>query len=128
MSQAQNTPATRIEFKAIVKGTPSQTFEKENGGQYVLQNCEITEGPLKGKIVSGTRTIKNAKGDEKEVVEVNTEVKLYLTRVESTTQQGGFMNFFEISTGLSASQDELNDLLNASQGVNTANVIASQAV
>ena len=116
----------RLEFSAIVTGGASQTFEKSNGGAYVLQNCKITSGPLSGKIVSGTRTTKNANGDEKEVVPEGTEVKLYLTRIASTEQAGGFMNFFEISTGLSASQDELNALLNAHVGAGVESQLESQ--
>lgn len=118
----------RVEFKAVITGGPSQEFAKSNGGKYVLQNCTITEGPLAGKVVSGTRTILNKEGDTKEVVPTGTEVKLYLTRVASDTQAGGFMNFFEISTGLSASQDELNALLNAHVGANVEAGLASQQV
>jgi len=117
----------RVEFNAVVTGAPSQTFNKSNGGSYVLQNCKITNaGPLKGTVVSGTRTTKNANGDEKEVVPVGTEVKLFLTRVPSDTHAGGYMNFFEISTGLSASQDELNALLNAHVGSQVEGQLASQ--
>lgn len=124
--------ATSTEFKAIVTGNASQELEKTfaNGakGISVLQNCKITEGPLKGTIVSGTRTLLNKEGKTKEAVPVGTEVKLYLTRVASTTQPGGYMNFFEISTGLSASQDEINRLLNATVGEAVENQLQSQQV
>lgn len=102
------TPTVNPTFKAKTIATASKEFDKTNGGAYVLQNCEITEGPLKGTIVSGTRTIRNATGKAKELVPVNTEVILHLTRVPSTQDPSKMQNFFEISTGLSASQDEIN--------------------
>jgi hypothetical protein len=104
-----NTPAqTNPTFKAIVKSGASAIQPKNNGGQYVLHNCEITEGPLKGLVVTGTRTVKNAQGKTKEPVALNTEVMLHLTRVPSTQDPSKMVNFFEISTGMSASQDEIN--------------------
>lgn len=115
-------------FKAKTIAVPSKEFSKSNGGAYVLQNCEITEGPLKGTIVSGTRTIRNADGKAKELVGVNTEVVLHLTRVPSTTDASKMQNFFEISTGLSASQDEINAKLDAMLALNTANALESQNI
>lgn len=114
----------RTAFKAKVVGTPSQEFSKENGGKYVLQNCEILEGPLKGLIVGGTRTLVNASGDTKEPVELNTEVQLYLTRVPSKTDPSKMQNFFEISTGLTASQDDINALLEQAMSSATAGAVA----
>lgn len=115
-------------FKAKTVGTVSQEFSKSNGGAYVLQNCEITEGPLKGTIVSGTRTVKNADGKTKELVPINTEVILHLTRVPSTTDPTKMQNFFEISTGLSASQDEINAKLEAMLASQVANALESQNI
>lgn len=99
----------RQSFKARVSGPASEVMNKSNGGAYVLHNCVITEeGPLKGLVVTGTRTIKNAEGVEKEGVNTNDEVQLFLTQVPSTQDPSKMQNFFEISTGLTASQDEIN--------------------
>ena len=118
---------TRQTFKAKVTGVGSETRQKSNGGEYVLQNCIITEGPLAGKTVLGTRTTKNADGKTKEQVPVNTEVQLFLTRVESTNGEGMF-NFFEISAGLTASQDELNALLDQGNVALVQNAMDAQAI
>ena len=103
-----STTTTNPQFKAKTQGVSSKEFSKTNGGAYVLQNCVITEGPLKGLVVSGTRTIKNADGKAKELVPTDTEVILHLTRVPSTQDPSKMQNFFDISTGLSASQDDIN--------------------
>lgn len=100
------------EFKAVIVGDSySPVFTKKNDGQYRLVDCEITEeGPLKGIVVSGTLTIKNAKGEEKELREKGEEVTLYHTQLPSEKQKGGFMHFFEIGTGNStASMEELTN-------------------
>lgn len=116
----------RIEFKAIVTSAGSTEMNKSNGGKYILQNCKIVGGPLNGQIVSGTRTILNKDGVAKEPIPVGTEVRLYLTRVPSATQAGGFMNFFDISTGAGASQADINALLGATLGATTEQVLAEQ--
>lgn len=124
-----NTPAqTNPTFKAIVKSGASAVQSKTNGGQYVLHNCEITEGPLKGLVVTGTRTVKNAQGKAKEPVALNTEVMLHLTRVPSTQDPSKMVNFFEISTGMSASQDEINAKLALVLAGNVSEALAGQAI
>lgn len=107
-----NEAQARVEFDAVVTGEPSEVMSKSNGGEYVLQNCKVTKGPLKGKIVAGTRTIKNKDGKAKSAVEVGTEIKLFLTRVQAR-EGNGMMNFFEISTGTTESQESLNSLLDS---------------
>ena len=118
----------RTKFKAVVTGTPSATFNKQNGGAYVLQNCEIKEGPLVGLVVSGTRTTKNADGATKEPIEVGTEVVVYLTQQPSLQDPTKMKNFFEISTGASASDDEINARLAGMLAGANSNALAEQAV
>ncbi len=119
----------RLVFTAVVTGVPSQAFEKSNGGKYVLQNCKITQaGPLKGLVVGGTRTILNAEGKSKEPVAVGDEVQLYLTRVPSNEDPSKMVNFFEISTGSSASQDEINQALARVFAGNAQEALAEQAI
>ena len=117
-------------FKAQIKGNASeQVFTKSNEGEYVLIQCLITEGPLKGQVVSGTRTIKNAEGAVKTVPAIGDSVTLYHRAMPSTTGSG-YKHFFEISTGvLSASDDALTALLNlgAEPAVNANDALASQA-
>lgn len=103
-----------MELKAIVSGTASKTMTKSNGAEYVLINCEITEGPAKGKIVAGTRTTINADGIEKSIPEVGQEVVLHVTAVDSTSQPGKLVIFYEIGTNSTASHDEMADLLGLS--------------
>ena len=97
-----------IKIKAVVTGKASQEFSKTNGGAYVLQKCEIKEGFLAGLIVSGTRTVKNADGNTKEAIEIGQEVVLYMTQQPSLQDPTKMKNFFEISTGTTASDDEIN--------------------
>lgn len=113
-----------IKIKAVVTGKPSQAFNKSNGGQYVLQNCEVKEGALAGLVVSGTRTTKNADGGTKDPIEVGQEVVLYLTQQPSLDDPSKMKNFFEISTGATASDDEIN----AKLALAMASGHASQAV
>lgn len=103
-------------FKAKIIGTPSKVMTKSNGAEYVLINAEILEGPAKGKVVASTRTIKNAEGLEKSIPEVNTEVSLWHTALESSSNPGKFVHFFEIQTGATqATNDELSALLGVPQ-------------
>lgn len=122
------TPAQNPQFKAITKSVASKETVKSNGGAYVLQNCEITEGPLKGLVVTGTRTTKNAGGKAKELVPINTEVILHLTRVPSTQDPSKMVNFFEISTGMSASQDEINAKLALMLAGTVSDALAGQTI
>lgn len=107
-----------MEIKAVIVGTPSKTMSKSNDAEYVLINCEILEGPAKGLIVAGTRTTVNVKGEEKSIPEVGTEVVLHHRAVESTTEPGKYVHFFEIATGLAtANNDELTALLGVGETV-----------
>lgn len=101
-----------MEIKAVIVGTASKTMSKSNGAEYVLMNCEILEGPAKGKIVAGTRTTINQDGLEKSIPEVGQEVVLHHRAVESTAEAGKYVHFFEIQAGLvTADNDELSALL-----------------
>ena len=98
-------------YKAQITSNPSKVMTKANGSEYVLVNALILEGPAKGKTVASTRTIKNAEGATKEVPAIGTEVTLYHQVVESSSQPGKFVHFFEVSTGqVQASNDELTDI------------------
>ncbi len=119
---------SRTKFTAVVTGKASQEFSKSNGGAYVLQNCEIKDGPLAGLVVSGTRTIKNADGATKEPIEVGSEVVLYLSQIPSTQDPTKMKNFFEISTGASASDEEINARLAQAMAGANSNALAEQAV
>lgn len=91
-------------YDAIILSPASKTMPKSNGGSYVLHNAQITsEGPLKGMIVTSTRTMKNASGDTKKGVEVDQEVTLHLTVL--TNAEGKVKPFFEIATGSTATAD-----------------------
>lgn len=99
-------------LKAVVIGNPSKIMTKSNGSAYVLINCEIIEGRAKGAIVAGTRTIVTRDGEEKEVPVKGQEIVLYRRVLPSTTEEGKFVNFFEIGTSpATTSNDELNALL-----------------
>lgn len=87
-------------YKAVIKSAPSKVMSKSNGAEYVLMNVELADGPAAGHIVAGTRTIKNGAGDEKSCPEIGDEVTVYHTYMESTVDEGEFVHFFEISTGL----------------------------
>ena len=99
-------------YKARITSNPSRIMEKSNNSsEYVLINAEILEGPAKGKIVAATRTIKNAEGVTKSVPEIGTEVTLYHQALESSSEPGKFVHFFEVSTGqVQTSNDELTGL------------------
>ena len=98
-------------YKAQITSNPSKVMTKANGSEYVLLNALILEGPAKGKTVASTRTIKNVEGVEKSVPEIGTEVTLYHQALESSSQPGKFVHFFEVSTGqVQASNDELTDI------------------
>lgn len=120
--------STTANYKATVISVFAEIKEKSNGGQVQLAQCKVLDGPLAGLTVLSQRTILNAEGVAKSPVNVNDEVTLYHTQLESTSKPGTMQNFFEISTGLGASQDDINARLAAAMGVNTANALAEQAV
>lgn len=95
---------TENTYKATILTNASKTMSKSNGGSYVLHNAKITsEGPLKGFVVAGTRTMKNASGDVKKGVSVGDEITLHLTVV--TNAEGSKKPFFEIATGTMSTAD-----------------------
>ncbi len=107
-------------FKAKVVGSQSKPMTKANGAIYVLMNCQILEGPAKGLIVAGTRTIVNAEGEDKEIPSMGDEVILYRSVLPSTKEEGKYVNFFEISLGnITASNEMINELLGVSSEVAT---------
>lgn len=96
-------------FTGVVSREASKELTKQtkNGpATYVLHNVEITEeGPLKGKTVTGQRTLLNSEGEEKSSVEVGQEVVLYLRVVED--DKGNKKPFFDIGTDNTASDEEI---------------------
>lgn len=107
-----------MEIKAVIVGNASKTMSKSNGAEYVLMNCEILEGKAKGLIVAGTRTTINQDGLEKSIPEVGQEVVLHHRAVESTSEAGKYVHFFEIATGFNtADNDELSALLGVGEMV-----------
>ena len=115
-------------YKAKVVSIVEGTKTKSNGGEVQLCQTLITEGPLKGLTVLAQRTIKNAEGVSKPSVSVNQEVTLYHSQLESTTNPGTMQNFFEVSTGLGATQDDINARLALAVSAATANTLAEQTV
>lgn len=110
-------------IKAVVRSNASKVMQKSNGAEYVLLNCEILDGPAKGAIVAGTRTTINENGEEKSIPEIGTEVVLYHRTMASTKEEGKFVHFFEVSTGLATtSNDELTALLGVAQTVPTQTI------
>lgn len=92
-------------FSAVITREASKLMTKSNGGEYVLHNAEITEdGPLKGTIVTCSRTLKNEKGDIKKGVKTDQEVTLWLQVV--TDEAGKKKPFFEVQAGDTADTDE----------------------
>ena len=105
-----------LAFTGTVLTAPSKTFNKTNGGEYNLQSVLITEGPLKGKNVTGTRTIKNANGDTNDSVNKGDEVMVY-PRQSDTGKW-----FFELSTQVAiASDEDISALLGVQEPVEAVN-------
>lgn len=103
-------------YKAIIKSAPSKTMSKSNGAEYVLISVELLDGPAAGHVVAATRTTKNGAGEDKDIPEVDAEVTVYHTHMESTVNEGEFVHFFEISTGIPQTD---NNTLSALFGLNT---------
>lgn len=115
-------------YKAKIVSISDEIREKSNGGQVQLCQALITDGPLEGMTVLSQRTIKNASGAEKPVVNVGQEVVLYHSQLESTSKPGTMQNFFEVSTGLGASQDDINEALNRVAALEARSALAEQAI
>lgn len=106
-------------LKVRIISAPSKAMPKSNGGSYVLQNGEITEGPAKGHVIAVSRTILNkenaalkAAGEEftaKEPFELNQEVTVYPRQVQA--EDGRVLTFFEGQGSTSASAEEATDIL-----------------
>ena len=79
-------------------------FIKSNNAEYILCNCVVTEGPLKGQRVLAQRTTINGDGEVKAEVTVGQDVVLYATKSPTGTI------FLEVST---ATATVSNDLLNS---------------
>lgn len=86
-------------FKARIVSEPTAPREKQNKAISVGIQAEILEGPAKGHIVWGTRTIKNREGKEKSIPEIGDEVILHYSTMPSTKEPGKYQAFFEIATG-----------------------------
>lgn len=80
MSENTQNNATKPMFKATLLTGPSSTQYKNNEAksQYVIFNAEIIQdGPMKGAIITGAFTLKNAKGDFKQCPNKGDEVTVY---------------------------------------------------
>lgn len=67
-------------FTAILLTAPSKVMYKNNEGksEYVIYNAEITQdGPMKGAVITGAFTLKNAKGETKVAPNKGEEVSVY---------------------------------------------------
>lgn len=84
-------------YKAVVAGTASDVRTKSNGVEYVYIRVQLTEGAAKGHTVLATRTVKNSKGESKDIPAEGQEVIAYHTKLPSTKVEGEFVHFFEIS-------------------------------
>ena len=115
-------------YKAKIVSVSKETLTKSNGGKTQLCQALITEGPLTGMTVLASRTLRNASGAEKSPVSAGQEVEVYHSQLPSTSNPGTMQNFFEVSTGLGASQDDINAKLNAAVSREVANALTAQAV
>lgn len=111
MENTQNNQMEQLVWNAIVKTGASKTMQKKSGALYVLQQVEITEGPLAGKVVSAERTLLNSKKEEKDPMEIGAKCVVYLTRLDDMHNPGKKKNFFQIGEPLGATDDELNEIL-----------------
>lgn len=80
-------------IKCRVKTAASVKMPKENGGEYVLHNCVILEGPDEGSMIPVSRTTKNAEGVEKSVFQVGDVITAYPTIIVG--RDGEEIAFFE---------------------------------
>lgn len=115
-------------YSAKIVSVTSEIKAKANDGQVQLCQALITEGPFKDLTVLSQRTLKNAKGVEKTPVTVGQEVRVYHSQIESTTNPGTMQNFFEVSTGLGASQDEINARLAMALSANVEKAMVEQTI
>lgn len=84
-NNSQNTQNNKPMFSGIVLTPPSKVLYKNNEGksEYVIYNVEITqEGPMKGKVITGAFTIKNATGETKQAPNKGDEVSVYADVVQ----------------------------------------------
>lgn len=82
---------------------------KVTGKNYSMVTVELLDEDLKGMLVSAKRTLTNAEGVEKEPLQEGQSVILYTSTVKDDTAPGGFVAYFEISTG--TNQADLNAAL-----------------
>ena len=104
-------------YNAQIKSVTAQLKEKSNGGKTQLVQAFIVDGPLKGLTVLAQRTVLNAQGVEKPAVAVGDEVTLHHTQQPSAVKAGTMQNFFEVSTGMGATQDDINALMASANAV-----------
>lgn len=67
-------------FTAVLLTAPSKVMYKNNESksEYVIYNAEITQnGPMKGAVITGAFTLKNAKGETKPAPNKGDEVSVY---------------------------------------------------
>jgi len=98
------------QYKATVISEASEKLAPtEKGSIRVLHLVRLEDGPGKGLEVTATRTILNSYGKTKAGVKPGDKITVFHEQVESTSNPGTMMNFFQISTGQGASQDEINN-------------------
>lgn len=113
-TQTQTTTTNNVETQAVVYSAKviskaSAPREKANGAISVGLKVLLLDGPGKGLAVFANRTIKNRDGVEKSIPQMDEIVSVYHTQVPSTTGEG-MMNFFDIGTGSTASNEMLNSV------------------
>lgn len=95
-----------IKFKGLVTSHASKEMTKSNDAVYVLHDVKVIEGPLRGKTVTGSRTLVNVEGEEKAPVSIDQEVVLYARHAED----GNW--YFNISSEtVKVSNEEIGALL-----------------
>jgi hypothetical protein len=100
---AMNTNQT---FDAVVLTVSDEAFPKSNGKFFTRCTVEFKSGPLAGKRYFAQRTL----GESKAIVNVGQSVKCILSYAE---QDGVKRPFFEISTSMVDSVDDIMSLLSA---------------
>lgn len=102
-----------LTFRGIVISGPSKKLTKSSGAIYVLQRVKILDGPLKDMVVSGERTLLNRDKVEKEPFEIDDKCVIYPKRVENYNEPGKYVTLFTLGEEMGASQDEINERLEA---------------
>jgi uncharacterized membrane protein len=88
---------TAIKVRATILTKPSKKIVDETRGtERVLLTAQITEGKMKGAIVTCTRTVLNSKGETKSVPEIGDEVTLYVDVIINPEDPTKRIMFFQV--------------------------------